>query len=115
MKTPKGWNEIDKKLDGSGYWCPSRNQFIICSIAKEKDGKKWLHVSLSGKKRIQYEDLKDIKDLFIGPDKYAIMIFPPKDKYVNIHPNCFHLFHCIDGHALPEFSGFLEGIKGRTL
>ena len=27
--------------------------------------------------------------------------------FVNIHPNCLHLFACVDGWPLPEFSGVL--------
>lgn len=111
MITPAGWNEFERRLDGCGYWHEHRRISVIRSEERH-DGKNWLHVSLAAPKRkIQYSDIINIKELFIGVDKYAFMVFPPKDKYVNIHGNCYHLFHCVDGHPFPEFSGLLNGMR----
>jgi hypothetical protein len=81
---------------------------VISSVCYEKDGKLWLHVSLAHHKRMpSYDEIKLVKEHFIGKDKYAMLVFPPEDKFVNLHPFCLHLWHCIDGHPLPEFSALL--------
>jgi hypothetical protein len=42
---------------------------------------------------------------------YAYAVFPPADRYVNIHPHCLHLWARLDGSAvLPEFSEIVPGI-----
>lgn len=113
-------NEIKLKLCGfeitrrgiDGY--SFTNQFapisVIISEAREKDKKWWIHLSIAHKNRVlTFKEIKEYKELFIG-DKYCYMVFPPKIKYVNIHPNCYHLFYCVDREQyLPEFSGFVNG------
>ena len=32
------------------------------------------------------------------------MVFPERKFHVNIHPFCLHLWCCLDGDGLPEFS-----------
>jgi hypothetical protein len=87
---------------------------VISSVTIEEDGKKWLHVSFAHPKRMpDYNEITMVKERFIGEDKYAMMVFPKKDFHVNIHPYCLHLWHCIDGHPLPEFSGIVS--NSRTL
>jgi hypothetical protein len=61
-----------------------------------------------------FDDLMIVKELFIGTEAKAIMVFPARSKHVNIHPHCLHLFSCMTGDPLPEFSSELEG-GGRTL
>ena len=39
----------------------------------------------------------------IGNDKKAIMVFPEEENYVNIHPNCLHLWYSAE-NPIPEFS-----------
>ena len=85
---------------------------VISSVSREMDGKLWLHVSFAHPKRIpNYEEITSVKARFIGKDKYAMMIFPPEEMHVNLHGYCLHLWHCLDGHPLPEFSGY--DLKGR--
>lgn len=79
---------------------------VIVSANRETDGKRWLHVSVSSGargQRVDWYDLVRVKNLFIGRDKYAIQVFPPESQYVNIH-DVWHLWSCLDGHPLPEFS-----------
>lgn len=76
---------------------------IIASVSKY-DGQEWLHVSFSRAKRIpDYKDIQLIKRHFIGEDKKAVMVFPEKEFYVNVHPYCLHLFYS-PNNPLPEFS-----------
>lgn len=75
----------------------------------------WLHVSFSRKDRIPtYEEMCEVKEIFVGAEKTAYHVFPPRSKHVNIHANCIHLWHCIDGDPLPEFSEMVPGL-GRSI
>lgn len=104
-KSIPGFSVITEKIDGYMYKSKSRGLTIIQSEGIEIDGHTWLHTSYSRKSRTPtYEDTKFIKDNFIGKDKKAIMIFPEESEHVNIHPYCLHLWTCLDGDVLPDFT-----------
>ncbi len=78
---------------------------VIASVAPEADGKNWLHVSCARPDRMpSYEDLAWTKHVFVGPHRAAVMVLPEASKHINIHPNCLHLFACLNGHPLPDFT-----------
>lgn len=67
----------------------------------------YIHASISRRDELPtYADLVRVKDMVFGPDRYAAMVFPPKDQHVNIHPNCLHLWGALHvaQWLLPEFS-----------
>lgn len=102
FKIPEFYKLIEKKIDGFSFHF--NGLFIIISI-EIKNAKKWIHVSYSRKNRIpDYLDTIRIKKHFIGENRKAIMIFPEKENYVNIHKCCLHLFCCLDSWDIPEFS-----------
>ncbi len=69
------------------------------------EGKEWLHVSVSYPDKLPtYDDLCEVKKTFIGDERTALQIFPPKVKHVNIHNYCLHLFCCLDGDVTPDFT-----------
>ena len=71
----------------------------------EYEGEKWLHVSCSRKDKFpKWKELKEVKELFIGKDRRAVQVFPKKSEYVNIHPNCLHLWCCLERDTIPDFS-----------
>lgn len=77
---------------------------VVASAAIMQDGKEWLHISFSRKSKMPtYADLQLVKREFIGNDKKAIMVFPEEKNYVNIHPNCLHLWYSAE-NPIPEFS-----------
>ncbi len=99
------WVEIERRIDGSAWFNKALGLYVIESCATEKDGKKWYHVSLSRKSRLpSYEDMKLVKDHFIGKQNQAIQVFAPESEHVNIHPYCLHLWHCLEGSPLPDFT-----------
>jgi hypothetical protein len=101
---PAGWQCVEKRMDGRKYVCPHRGLAVIMSIAQELDGKRWLHFSLSHRSRIpKWDELVEMRNLFIG-DVYCYQVLPPRSKYVNICKTCLHLFHCLDGNPLPDFT-----------
>ena len=94
---------IENRIDGHAFKKNDLN--VIVSINRELDEKLWLHVSFSYPDRLPpYEKLIQIKNIFIGPDKKAIQVFPQEKEHVNLMEFCLHLWHCIDGDSLPDFA-----------
>lgn len=57
------------------------------------NGLGWEHVSVSLKGRIpRWQEMCYIKDLFWGDEEVVIQYHPRKSEYVNLHPNCLHLW-----------------------
>ena len=101
---PRGWRVIERGLDGEAYIGPGGLRVII-STGIEQDNRRWLHVSLSYNKRLPgYRDIRLVKALFVGADAKAIEVHPAAAEHVNIHPYVRHLFHCLDGDPLPDFT-----------
>lgn len=104
---PVGWRLRSRLGDGAAYQARS-GQVVILSGSRQDDGRRWVHLSTSFADRLPtWADLRNVKDLFLGPDLYAVQVMPPRALYVNIHPHVLHLFACADGWPLPEFSGVL--------
>jgi hypothetical protein len=77
---------------------------VIVSGRREKDGRRWVHVSMSYPAKLPgWNVVRMVKDRFIGRDKRAIQVLPPQSEYVNHHPNTLHLWHCVDGDGIPDF------------
>ena len=94
---------LEENLDGYAYKL-NNGLIVIISGAIEDDWKRWIHVSLSRKSRMpEYRDITLVRNIFLS-NKKTIMILPEDIFHVNIHPYCLHLWHCIDGDQLPEFS-----------
>lgn len=86
---------------------------VLVSQSVEADGRMWLHVSMSRPSRLPtWQDVRRVKDAFIGKDKKAIQVLPSDREYVNIHPHVLYLFHCLDGDPLPDFRRWDE--RGRA-
>ncbi len=96
----------ENKSFGNEYWrgWVFNGLSVIASAAIYDDGREWLHVSFSRRNKMpSYADLQLVKREFIGNDKKAIMVFPEQENYVNIHPNCLHLWYSAEV-PIPEFS-----------
>lgn len=102
---PSGWREYGPRSeDGAMYVHRGLRLSLIISFARESDGRRWAHLSIANPDRIPaWEWLKEAKELFLG-DRTAIMVFPPRAQWINIHKNCLHLWACLDDHGLPNFS-----------
>lgn len=62
----------------------------------------WRHVSVSRENRLPtWVDLREVKDIFIGPKHCAIHMIPPDEFYVNYHPFTLHLFTRLDADTVP--------------
>lgn len=68
-------------------------------------GKRWLHVSASHPTTTPtWAEMSEVKHVFIGDDRRAIMVAPAKQYHVNAHDHCLHWWACWDDDGLPEFS-----------
>jgi hypothetical protein len=77
---------------------------VVVSGSTEKDGRRWLHVSASRPSKLpNWEDMREVKNTFIGRDRKAIQVLPPQAEYVNDHPYVLHLWACVDDDGLPDF------------
>lgn len=111
---PRGWELIAAEgpgpLDSAGgaaYVNRDSRLKVIRSKATYSDGN-WVHVSLSRSNRLPtWGDLKVVKQAFLG-DVTAIQVLPKAQNFVNVHPFCLHLWHCLDGERVPDF----QKIKG---
>lgn len=109
---PPDWHYLQSWGDGHAF--AHRNGLrVLIDCVRKRDGNLWLHVSYSRKKWLpSHDDTVMVKLAFIGSDRYAYMVFPPAQYYVNIHPHCLHLWSRVggDGQVLPEFSGEIAGV-----
>ena len=112
FQCPNGWRVIQRW--GDGWVCGEigGGLRVIVDCETKADGNHWIHVSYSRKGWTpSHDDTCKVKAAFIG-NRYAYAVFPPADRYVNIHAHCLHLWSCVegDGRVLPEFSEILPGI-----
>lgn len=90
-----------------------RDMCVIASTAIERDGREWLHLSVSRKGRLpSWDDMKFVKDTFAGEDALALQVFPPKAEFVNINPFVLHLWVCLTERVTPDFRIFSEEVPG---
>lgn len=100
----RGWQLAADGVDGQAWRLQGLQ--VIWSLAIELDERIWLHVSASRPNRLpSYEEMAEIKAIFIGGNHYAYSVWPPKAKHVNIHDYALHLWSPIDGEQpLPDFT-----------
>lgn len=109
---PAGWKVYQQhEIDGlTAVHLPS-HLTVILSGSREDDGKRWLHLSVAHRHRLPaWVELKLVKEIFLGPNLWAIQVLPTADKYININPHVLHLWHCVDEFALPDFTGGVGSI-----
>lgn len=100
---PASWRAVQEAMDGRAYvnaWGMS----VIVAFSRELDGRRWAHFSIAHVKRLPtWDELKDAKFIFLG-DLKAIQILPSQKEYINIYSHVLHLFACLDGDPLPDFT-----------
>lgn len=99
---PAGWYESPTHM---GFWMRADGLKVMLSVeAKDGDDRKWLHVSLSREDRLpSWDDVRTVKDIFVGRDKTAIQVLPPESEYVNLNKTVLHLWCCLNKDLLPDF------------
>jgi hypothetical protein len=116
--TPSGYQRIvpldPAVITEQQYWYRRISDgFKVClTVQRELDGRPWLHASFSfADKMPTYEDMTQVKSLFIGPNHPAYMVLPRAEDHFNYHPFCLHLFAPLAGEdPLPDFLASAGGI-----
>lgn len=76
-----------------------------CRVIVQDHGTPWgWHMSISCKNRYPtWDEIKAARYDLLPDHLTMAMLLPPKDEYVNVHPNCFHLHQIEDpkGVVLP--------------
>lgn len=99
-ETPAGWNRVGANM----YTNLTHKLKAILSAHEELDGRRWAHLSISHAKRLPtYDEMKRAKESFLG-DVMAYQVFAPRGEHLNLHAHCLHLWHCLDGPVLPDFT-----------
>jgi hypothetical protein len=63
-----------------------------CRIFVGVENGRW-HLSISHPERYPtWDEIKTARYQLVPNDVTMAMLLPPKERYVNIHPNCFHLW-----------------------
>lgn len=103
---PDGWSIVQRW--GDGFALVERSGLSVLVTTAPYEDREWMHVSLSRRDRIpSYDDMKYVKEVVIGNDRWAAQLFPPASEHVNIHPFCLHLWVPLGG-PLP-WPNFGEG------
>jgi hypothetical protein len=104
---PADWRKEEVMDDGATYRRRD-GLFVIVSMDTELDSRHWLHVSCSHGDRLpSWEELAEVKTIFIGRDRCAYQVLPPAAKHVNFHRYALHLWFCLDAPPegiLPDFT-----------
>ena len=100
---PANWSEVPSPMLGARAFISNSRLRVLASIDHAQDGSLWYHISLSRQGTLpSYDDMVKVKSLFIGDEREAIQVFPPRSRHVNDHPNCLHLWHRIGEPVMPD-------------
>lgn len=104
------WREVERRLDGAAYRHVSDPWTVILSTELHPHpytGKEelWLHCSTARADRLPtWPELVEVRDLFLGRNTTALQVVPSHAEYVNVHPNCLHLWVPIGRRVTPDFT-----------
>lgn len=92
---------IDKAVsDKYGVYSTGYFEFKGKEILINIEAGKW-HLSVNTTHPIGYYELKEVRYKFLPNDIYVGQIFPPREEFVNIAPNCFHLYE-LNAHKIQK-------------
>jgi len=92
-EVPKSWAFVGSTAAGATFMHRKSRLAVILSIDALDDGSVWLHASCSRRDRLpSWDDLRAVKNTFIGPEVEAFQCLPRESEYVNLMPHCLHLW-----------------------
>jgi hypothetical protein len=107
---PKRFLPRNPPFPGLVAWEDTKTTMNVIESSEHHDGRGWYHVSFSFRDHLPtYDDLQLVRKCFIGEAYTALMIFPPKSEYVNVHQYCLHLYVCLTEEIVPD--SILEVVK----
>jgi hypothetical protein len=109
-RVPPSWR-MEIRLDEQTAVFRRGELQVMLSVSRYEDGRTWIHVSACGRTGPtrfhlpSWEQMKRVKNDFIGEDRWAYQVFPDARHYINQNPTVLHLFALLDGEpALPDFT-----------
>lgn len=112
---PDGFQRVVDGEDGATFIDRAEGLSVICSIAFEEDGRHWMHVSVARPDRMPtWEEYVRVKEAFVGVERFAYQVVPPRSEHVNIHPFCLHMFALVNDHR-DKAVAIAGGEKGQAL
>lgn len=98
--------------DNHGYYATGLFRYKGKDILITRDNGRW-HLSASTDHPIGYYELKEVRYEFLPNDINVAQIFPPRDQFVNLAENCYHLWEINDdGRSLtglmPSYEDLVE-------
>ncbi len=85
----------EERQDKYGIYSTGLFKYKGKSIIINKEDGLW-HLSVSANYTLGYYELKEIRYMFMPNDMHVAQIFPPREEFVNLHENCFHLYEMAD-------------------
>jgi hypothetical protein len=99
-KTMREIKEINSPVMGSKAYAMGECRIIVArniyGTTKGLGPARW-HLSISCANRYPtWDEIHDARYQLLPDDCIMAIILPPKEEYVNLHPNCFHLHEIIE-------------------
>jgi len=67
-------------------------KFGECTVIVSVDAGHW-HMSISHQIRYPtFDEIRNARYQFLPNNITVAMLYPPKEEYINVHNNCFHLW-----------------------
>jgi hypothetical protein len=118
-RVPPSWSMIE--VIPAGAYFKRGSLQVGYTVQKYEDRRVWIHASVCGRKGSSlgpgdprhpstyylpsFEDVRRVKNDFIGEDRWAYQVFPSAKDYINQNPFVLHLYALMDGApALPDFT-----------
>ena len=79
------------EVDEYGYYSTGRFQWKGKTILINIEDGKW-HLSVTSNHPLGYMETKQIRYMFLLDRICVGELFPPREEFVNIHENCYHLY-----------------------
>lgn len=99
---PHGWRHIGEMTlahcQGAKAQAYQKGPCRVLVGQEERSGRCRYHLSISCKDRYPgWEEIKDARYALLPAGLTFAQILPPLNEYINVHPNCFHLWEIADG------------------
>lgn len=95
------WSDEELKLPIHGYE-KGGNRVLVAQEPRVAGGPRLWHLSISREERYPgWDEIKSAREAFLPLGLTFVMYFPRLDEYVNVHPNCFHLWESTDPNDAP--------------
>ena len=91
--------EMNKEKMLSGILQVNGKIFVFMAGWREQaqNGIVWEHVSVSANTMPTWDDMCAVKEIFWRDNEEVHQVHPKKSHYVNMHPNCLHLWRPKNG------------------